>query len=272
MNQEKNINVTWHNYTDHLRNMLDDMHFDDSFADVTLITDDKKQLKAHRNILSACSSVFKEILQINPNNNHPVIYLRGIQHSEMKSILKFIYSGESNCQEERMEEFLLVAKNLGVKELGHNAEVEDSVVSAKNHKNASTGYNVLDEFVFDDIPGNQEALPLIQYSQEEENISETVRKRRYIKAAHEDENYSCNQCNKQYRRIDHLKRHIKAAHEGIKYACNVCDYQSSQQEGLTAHIKSVHEGVRYDCDNCHQQFRRQDGLNFHIKSVHEGVK
>ena len=190
MNQE-NFNVTWHNYTDHLRDMLDDMYFDDSFADVTLITDDKKQLKAHRNILSACSSVLKEILQINPNNNHPVIYLRGIQHSEMKSILKFIYSGESNFYEERMEEFLLVAKELGVKELGNNAEVGDSVVSAKNHKNASTGYNVLDEFVFDDIPGNQEALPLFQYSQEEENISETVRKRRHIKAAHEDENYHC---------------------------------------------------------------------------------
>ena len=30
-----------------------------------VVSDDKKQIKAHRYILSACSSVFKEILQIN---------------------------------------------------------------------------------------------------------------------------------------------------------------------------------------------------------------
>ena len=45
--------------------MLYDMSSDDSFADVTLVTDDKKLLKAHRNILSSSSSFLKEILQIN---------------------------------------------------------------------------------------------------------------------------------------------------------------------------------------------------------------
>ena len=111
---QENFNVTWHNYTDHLREMLEEMHFDDSFADVTLVTDDKRRLKAHKNILSACSSVFQEILQIDTNNNHPVIYLRGIQHSEMESILQFIYLGEAKFYEERMNEFLTVAKNLDI--------------------------------------------------------------------------------------------------------------------------------------------------------------
>ena len=49
------------------------------------------EIKAHRIILSACSSIFKEILQINTNNNHPIIYLRGIQHPEMESVLQFIF-------------------------------------------------------------------------------------------------------------------------------------------------------------------------------------
>ena len=38
------------------------------FADVTLVTDDKQQIRAHRNILSAASPVFKNILQLNSNN------------------------------------------------------------------------------------------------------------------------------------------------------------------------------------------------------------
>ena len=53
------------------------------FADVTLVTDDKHQIRAHRNILSACSPVFKSILQIDSNNTNPIIFLRGIQNSEM---------------------------------------------------------------------------------------------------------------------------------------------------------------------------------------------
>ena len=85
MDQEK-YTVTWQTYSDHLKKF---------FADVTLVSDDKKQIKAHRYILSACSSVFTEILQINTNSNHPVIYLRGIQYSEIESIFQYIYLGEA---------------------------------------------------------------------------------------------------------------------------------------------------------------------------------
>merc|ERR1719418_391740 len=87
------------------------------FADVTLVTDDKQQIRAHRNILSACSPVFKNILQIDRNNTNPVVYLRGIQHSEMESIMQFIYLGEARFYEDRMSEFLTVSKNLEIKEL-----------------------------------------------------------------------------------------------------------------------------------------------------------
>ena len=57
----KKYTLTWHTYSDHLRDILKNISSDVFFADVTLVTDDKKQIKAHRNILSACSSVFKEI-------------------------------------------------------------------------------------------------------------------------------------------------------------------------------------------------------------------
>ena len=127
----KKYTLTWHTYSDHLRGILKELNSDESFADVTLVTDDKKQIKAHRNILSACSSVFKEILHINTNNNHPVIYLRGIQHSEMESILQFIYLGEAKFYEERMNEFLTVAKNLDIRELATGIEDGDSAAVQK---------------------------------------------------------------------------------------------------------------------------------------------
>ena len=84
-------------------------------SDVTLVTNDKQQIRAYRNILSACSPVFKSFLQIDSKNANPVIYLKGIQHPEMESIMQFIYLGETRFYEERMNEFLTVSKNLEIR-------------------------------------------------------------------------------------------------------------------------------------------------------------
>ena len=45
MNQEK-YNLNWHTYSDHLREMLQEMMKSDQLTDVTLVCDDKKQFKA----------------------------------------------------------------------------------------------------------------------------------------------------------------------------------------------------------------------------------
>ena len=92
----------WHTYTDHLREMMKEMMTSEDFADVTLVSDDKKIIKAHRNILSTCSPVFKDILYTQAQSNHPVIYLRGIQYSEIESILQYMYLGEAKFYEERI--------------------------------------------------------------------------------------------------------------------------------------------------------------------------
>ena len=106
--------LTWQTYSDHLRGMMREMMTSGDFADVTLVCDDRKSIRAHRNILSACSLVFKDILQLPTQSNHPVIYLMGIQFSEIESILQFMYLGEAKFYEERMNEFLAVAKSLSL--------------------------------------------------------------------------------------------------------------------------------------------------------------
>ena len=93
MNQEK-YNLNWHTYSDHLREMLHEMMKSNELTDVTLVCDDKRQFKAHKIVLSACSSVFKSIFNDLPQNC-PVIYLKGIQHQEMESLLEFMYLGIS---------------------------------------------------------------------------------------------------------------------------------------------------------------------------------
>ena len=74
---------------------MKDLSYSKDFADVTLVCDDQKQIQAHRNILSACSPVFKNMLQIESHSKHSVIFLRGVQQSEMESIIQFIYLGQT---------------------------------------------------------------------------------------------------------------------------------------------------------------------------------
>ena len=119
--QEKSI-FSWHAYTDHLRDILREMKTSNDFADVTLVCDDKKEIKAHRNILSACSPVFKNMLKIDQQSNHPVIYLRGIQHLQMEAILKFVYLGETSIHQDILTEFIQTAKLLEIREFDKSVE------------------------------------------------------------------------------------------------------------------------------------------------------
>ena len=124
MTQEK-YNLNWHTYSDHLRDMLHNMRKSENLTDVTLVCDDQRQFKAHKVVLSACSTVFKNIIDSLPLNSS-VIYLRGIQHQEMESILEFMYLGVATFYQERMNEFLNVAKNLEIKEISKDLEFNDS--------------------------------------------------------------------------------------------------------------------------------------------------
>jgi len=112
MYQEK-YNINWHTYSKHLEEMLNNLMKTSELADVTLVCDDNKKIKAHKVILSSCSSIFKNIFDdLSQRFNNSVIYLRGIQYQEMESILEFMYLGVATIYQERLNEFFNVAKNL----------------------------------------------------------------------------------------------------------------------------------------------------------------
>ena len=122
---QEEFSLAWQTYSDHLREMMKEI-MSDEFADVTLVCEDKKQIKAHKNILSACSPVFKDIVKLEQSAKS-IIYLKDVHSSELESIMQFIYLGEATFYEERMNQFLDVAKSLEIKQL-HIAETETNNV------------------------------------------------------------------------------------------------------------------------------------------------
>ena len=185
------------------------------------------------------------------------MYLRGIQFPDMESIMQFIYLGEATFYEERMDEFLAVAKSLQIKELC-NAQPESN-----------------DEP--DDKPDEPSPCdPATENLEEKTVMSDHIkmqvpleRQKRFVSV---NGKYECDQCHKTYPCKQSLYRHNQTDHQGVKYVCDQCDYQARYQRNLTAHIQSKHEGVKYPCDQCKYQAPRQDSLTVHIKSKHEGIK
>ena len=90
---QQNAILTWNGYSDHLRSMMKELLTNDSLSDVTLVTEDKKMIKAHKNILSACSPFLKDVFQEDKNLN-TIIYLQDTQSFEAELIIQFIYFGE----------------------------------------------------------------------------------------------------------------------------------------------------------------------------------
>ena len=225
MQQEK-YSLTWHTYSDHLRSMMKELMVNEDVSDVTLVTEDKKQIKANINILSACSPVFKDILKKEKNSN-AIMYLRGVQYSEIESILQFIYLGEATFYKERMDEFIAVAKSLEIKELC-NAETETN--NEPDDEPSTTEQEILDQSL-----GEQTNAP-DRFTKQP--LQERRRQIVSVNGKHE-----CEHCQRIFSRRDGLKLHIQSKHEGVKYACNQCDYQATTQGYIKRHIQSKHKGV-----------------------------
>ena len=248
MHPEK-YSLTWHNYSDHLKSMMKELMMNEDFSDVTLVTEDKKQIKANISILSACSPIFRDILK-REKNSSTIMFLRGIQYSEIESILQFIYLGEATFYEERMDEFLAVAKSLEIKELcnakpesNDEPEEEPSTTDPGTSKENLKEQRIASDHIREQPPQERGVLGV-------------------------NGKYDCEPCQKKFSSRMGLHHHKQSVHEGVKYACDQCDYQATQKRKLDIHIQSKHEGVKYACNKCDNQFTKQNNLVKHIKSKH----
>ena len=132
-----NFCLRWNDFAENVSGAFKDLRAENDFFDVTLACSDSgaRTLQAHKVILSACSNFFKTTFrqQMNANKHpNPYIYLRGVNYSDLASILDFIYNGEVNVAQEDLNSFLAVAEELQIKGLTNR----DSTSGAEN-SNAS---------------------------------------------------------------------------------------------------------------------------------------
>ena len=192
---------------------------------------------------------FKKILTSNSQNSS--IFLRGIHHEELESILQFIYLGEATFFHERTNEFLNVAKNLDIKEICNNVVNEEEEIENVNDKQTKDNLLQSDENHISDRP-----------------ILERTAKSFSSSIYDLEKPYKCQQCDYQALQKVNLNVHVQAKHEGLKYNCQHCDYKATYTPHLKRHMESKHKGIKYPCQLCDYQATRLSSLERHYQAKH----
>ena len=116
--------LKWNDFDSNLKNSFQKFRDEKDFFDVTLVCEEE-QIDAHKMILSASSSFFKNLFRRN-HHQHPLIVLKGVKFSELSALLQFVYQGEVNVTKEDLTSFLEAAQELKIHGLTNDLQNEEA--------------------------------------------------------------------------------------------------------------------------------------------------
>lgn len=108
--------LRWNNHQNNLLGVFSQLLQEESLVDVTLACSEGPSIRAHKVVLSACSSYFQSLFLDHPSR-HPIIILKDVCFSELRTLVEFMYRGEVNIEYCRLPTLLKTAESLQVKGL-----------------------------------------------------------------------------------------------------------------------------------------------------------
>ena len=118
-----NVLISSENHGSNWQKIFPDFIEQSFVTDVTLMSEDKSTIKTHKVVLAAGSVFFKEIFSM-PEQN-PLIYLRGVSKANLESIVNFIYSGSAKIPQNKVNEFLDIAREFKINGLEDEGDSKD---------------------------------------------------------------------------------------------------------------------------------------------------
>ena len=113
----------------------------DYLCDITLVTNDDRELKAHRNVLSAASPFFCKLLESDMKENREgIVRFEEISATVMEDVLEFIYTGTVEVTQENAKELIAAGNYLMIPSL--------KTVSGRFLEDEMTDSNCISTFYF----------------------------------------------------------------------------------------------------------------------------
>ena len=267
MDPEK-LSLSWKEFDYWTSKTFKDLRDDKCYTDVTLATGDH-QIKAHKIVLSSCSSFFKKVFQ-STSHQMPFIYLKGIKPQHLEALLDFIYIGETEISSSEVEQFLEAAEMLEIQGLVKHEQndtkestPQELIRGNENKLLSPTNNSEINQFYQEELWNDHEASNALIIDEDRQYGPVDNYETRTIPTL-----LQCDDCDYKTVRKDMLKNHKMVVHQGIKFPCDKCSYKASHKSHLNRHVQSVHDGVRYPCDQCEFKATQQVHLREHKHARH----
>ena len=289
--------INWRNFQPWACESVRNLFEDQNFTDVTLVSDDLQEFKAHKVILSACSPFFEAVLK-SSSNPQPLLFLKGIQFETLSLILRFVYEGEVNVPHEVVNEFMVTANEIKIKGLNvdssietnmkneHNVEgksdpLEENTMEKEIERKQPQKYETAENFVVesnDQEYQNMGIIPPVEYKLEVLEDLENPFLHQNLLVGNDEEGafnegrFFCGEkmCNKTFKNSKFLENHTKRIHIGEKnFKCPECPKMFFSQGEVESHKTYLHNNEKnFKCNMCEKTFVKMADANLHMKGVH----
>lgn len=129
--------LRWKYHHSNLQTMFSQLLERQAYCDVTLACEGKT-LRAHKVVLSACSTYFDTILS-QYEEKDPIVIMRDVKFSDIKVLVEFMYKGEINIDHTRLSSLLKTAEDLHIKGLAEVSWRSDSTQNDLTNSGHSPG-------------------------------------------------------------------------------------------------------------------------------------
>ncbi|XP_034933796.1 zinc finger and BTB domain-containing protein 44-like [Chelonus insularis] len=151
MMADEQFSLVWNSFPSNLSSGLYSLLTDEHLVDVTLAAEGKI-LRAHKLVLSICSTFFRDLFKGN-TCKHPIVILKDVNYRDLSAMLHFMYQGEVNIKQEDIASFLKVAETLQIKGL-----TKDKTENKNRPEDTSTRIENLSS-TEDDNTNHSESIP-----------------------------------------------------------------------------------------------------------------
>ena len=255
MTHTDKICLQWNDFQKTVVSSFRNLREEKECTDVTLACEDGQQVGAHKVVLKSSSPFFRELLKSN-KYQQPIIYMRGVNFEDLTAILDFLYLGEANLYQEKLESFLTIANELKLKGLAKDWENSEKNESRKDSKEDDLYHDAeysqqLERTGHALVPLKQDPNNSLvksrvtadpdQLDEQIDSMMEATENFVTRKCGTRQKAFLCNVCGKLDGRTD-LKRHIESAHiTAIIHSCEICGKTSKSRKILRQHKLREHQ-------------------------------
>ncbi|XP_031332306.1 zinc finger protein 135-like isoform X1 [Photinus pyralis] len=129
--------LRWNNHQSNLLGVFSQLLRDESLVDVTLACSEGHSIRAHKVVLSACSSYFQTLFVDHPSR-HPIVILKDVRFAELRTLIEFMYKGEVNVEYCQLSALLKTAESLKIKGLAEMTNLGPSRDYKQDSQNEQT--------------------------------------------------------------------------------------------------------------------------------------